>query len=56
MIIIELKIAKESIGLPIIRRRVLESLGCDNREMLLAAKHSHDDDIDAAKRLSDAEN
>lgn len=46
---IEWNITKESIANPIIGRRVLESLGCNNREMFPAAKSKHGDDIDVTK-------
>lgn len=45
------KITEEEIPSPIIGRRVLESLGCDNREMLLAARERYGDNIDVANRL-----
>lgn len=46
------KITNEDIPSPIIGRRVLESLGCDNREMLMAARDKYGDDIDVADRLA----
>lgn len=33
-------------------RKVLESLGCDNQEMLLAARDRYRDDVDVANRLN----
>lgn len=42
---------KEQIDHPIIGTRVLESISCDNREMLAASRDRHDGDIDFEKRL-----
>lgn len=47
------KVAKGDIEMPIIGRRVLESLGCDNREMLLAARDRFGDEIDVTKRFEE---
>lgn len=45
------RVTKEQIKTPIIGRRVLESLGCDNRAMLLAARDRLGDNIDVIERL-----
>lgn len=37
--------------IPILDRRVLESLGCDNHDMLLAARDNFGDNIDIKERL-----
>lgn len=50
---IEWKVARENIAIPIIGRRVLESIGCDNREMLMAARDKYGEEIDVAQRLDD---
>lgn len=50
---IQWKVTKEDITLPIIGRKVLESLGCDNREMLMAARDKYGDEIDVNQRLED---
>lgn len=42
------RITEEDIGSPILGKRVLESLECVNREMLLAIKGRYGDDIDVA--------
>lgn len=49
---IVLKVSNESVQTPIIGRRVLESLGCDSREMLMAARVKDGGDIDVTERLS----
>lgn len=48
---IEWKVAKEDVSVPIIGRRVLESLGCDNGKMLMAARDKYGEDIDVSHRL-----
>lgn len=49
---IELKVAKKSVSTPIIGRRVLESLRCDNHEMLTAMRDKYCEYIDVASRLA----
>lgn len=44
------KVSKEELRTPIIGRRVLESLGCDNREMLMVARDKLGEDIDVNMR------
>lgn len=46
------KVSTENDQIPIIGRRVLESLGYENREMLLAAKDEYGEDIEVEERLS----
>lgn len=53
---LEWKIAEESIPTPILRRRVLESLGFDNREILLAARDRYRSDRDVKASLMDDSN
>lgn len=50
--IISWKVTKEGLPTPIIGGRVLESLGCDNKEMLMAARDNYGDNIDVADRLA----
>lgn len=45
------KLTNEEIASPILGRRVLESFGCDNRAMSMAARDRYDDDIDAEDQL-----
>lgn len=45
------KVTEEDFKLPILGRRVLESLGSDNREILSAARDKFRDNIDIEKRL-----
>lgn len=45
-------IPKRGIQTPIIGRMVLQSLGCNNREVLIAAKDRLGNEIDVAKKLS----
>lgn len=49
---IEWKVPKESISMPIIGRRVLESLRSENRAMLTAARDQYGEEIDVPSRLS----
>lgn len=53
---IEWKVVKESISVSMIRRRVRESLGCDNRKMLTATPEKFGEDIDVATRLAANDN
>lgn len=50
------KVTRELIGTPIIGRCELESKGCDNRTMLLAAKDIHGYFTDVEKLLKDESN
>lgn len=45
------KVAKESTKMPVIGRRVLESPGCVNLDMLMAARNRFGDEIGVKKRL-----
>lgn len=49
------KVSKDELQSLINVRRDLESLGYDNREMLIAARHKLGDEIDVKKRLKDVE-
>lgn len=49
---IEWKVTKENIHIPMIGRRVLESLGSDNSEMLMAARDNYEEDVDVTVRLT----
>lgn len=46
------KLTDEDLKTPIIARNVLESLGCDNRDMLLAAPNMMRDDINVSEKLN----
>lgn len=48
---VEWKIDKEDIPVPIIGRKELEYLGCDDRELLIAARDKYGEEIDVACRL-----
>lgn len=50
------KVSKESFETPIKGRSVLESLACDNLEMLMAAREKYGREIDVKEWLSDAGN
>lgn len=50
------KVLTENIQTPITERCVLKSLGCDNREMLMAARDKYGVVIDVTVRLSQDEN
>lgn len=45
------KIPEERIACPIIGKRVLESIGCDNTIMLEAASNNNDGVIDVSKAI-----
>lgn len=45
------KIMEKKVPLPIMGRKALQSLGCDNREIVMAARGRYGDDIDAENRL-----
>lgn len=51
---VEWKAARECVAVPIIGRRMLESLGCENQKMLLAARDKHGEKIDVVRGLADA--
>lgn len=53
---VERKVARETVSISNIRRRVLESLRCDNEETLTAARDKYVEDIDIASRLEANEN
>lgn len=50
---INCKITDEDLKTPIIGRRVLEFLGCDNKHMLMAEYDELGDDIDVAEKLKE---
>lgn len=45
------KASKETLPTPILGRRLLESLGCDNRVMLMAPRDKYGSDINVKERL-----
>lgn len=50
------RITEEDTPRPILGRRVVESLGCDNREMLIAAQDRNGEDVDVVERRKEDEN
>lgn len=45
------RVAEEDIENPIIGRRLLESIGCNNQSMLAAARDQYGEEINVKKRL-----
>lgn len=49
---VQWKVTKEHIHIPILSRRVLESLGCENCEMLMGTRDKYGEDVDVTERLT----